>query len=95
VLAGLRADAGSVAIIGLLDALLARRGDPALQIGVALGDRHSVAFAARQPDVDLLAALNDHLSQLRSSPSYRLIVARGLGEDSLSILSRVHLEGGR
>jgi ABC-type amino acid transport substrate-binding protein len=92
VLAALRADANSVALVGLFDALVARRADPALQIGAAMGPRHSVAFAVRQGDADLLAVLNAHVGQLRGSASYRLVLARGLGEDSLRVLSRAHLE---
>jgi membrane-bound lytic murein transglycosylase MltF len=95
VLPRLRAEAGSVAIMGLFEALVARRADPALQIGAAIGERQSVAFAVRQADTDLLTALNGHLGHLRGSPSYRLVVARSLGEESLQILSRAHLEGSR
>jgi ABC-type amino acid transport substrate-binding protein len=90
-LATLRTEGGSVALIGLFDALVARRADPALQIGVGLGVRQSVAFAVRSADASLLASLNAHLDQLRSSPSYTLLLSRGLGEESLQILSRTHL----
>lgn len=91
-LAALRADAGNVALLGLFDALVARRADPALQIGVAIGPRQSVAFAVRQADADLLAALNAQVGQLRSSPAYRLVVGRALGDDAVTLLARAHVE---
>jgi len=81
-----------VALVGLFDALAARRADPSLQLGVAIGPRQSVAFAVRQADTDLLGAFNAHDSQLRGSASYRFVLARGLGEDALLVLSRAHLE---
>jgi ABC-type amino acid transport substrate-binding protein len=88
----LRADTGAVALLGLFDALVARRADPALQVGVALGPREGIGFAVREADGALRAALDGHVQQLRASPSYRLVIGRGLGEDALRILSRAHLE---
>ncbi len=91
-LASLRTEAGSVAVLGLLDALGAKRTDPELQLGVLLGDRQSVAFAVRHADAGLLAAINGHLGQLRTSPSYRALIARSLGQESLQILARSRLD---
>lgn len=88
----LKSDPGAVALLGLFDALIARRTDPALQVGVALGPRDGIAFAVREADGALRVALDAHVSQLRASPSYRLVISRGLGEDALRILSRAHLE---
>ncbi len=91
-LATLRTDAGSVLLLGLFDALVAKRKDTQLQLGVVLGGRLSVAFGVRQSDAQLLRSLNEHLAQLRASPSYRLLVARNLGEESLRVLARSHLD---
>lgn len=91
-LATLRNDGGSVLLLGLFDALVAKRKDPQLQLGVVLGGRLSVAFGIRQSDTRLLRSLNEHLAQLRASPSYRLLVARSLGEESLRVLARSHLD---
>lgn|SRR5262245_8948550 len=88
----LRSELGNVALLGLFDALVAKRQDNQLQLGVVLGVRQSVAFGVRQSDTELLQALNSHLAQLRASPSYRLLVARGLGEEALQILARSHLD---
>jgi len=91
-LASLRAFQDSAVVIGLYGALLARRSDPELEVGVALGPRQSVAFGVRQADTALLSALNGHLGQLRASPSWRLLIARSLGEDSVELLSRSRLD---
>jgi hypothetical protein len=69
--------------------------EPALEVGTALGARQSVAFAVRHADATLLSALNAHLGQLRASPSWRLIIVRNLGEDSIQILARSRLDDGR
>jgi len=91
-LASLRGSPDAAVVIGLFGALVARRSDPALEVGTALGARQSVAFAVRQADATLLSALNGHLGQLRASPSWRLIIVRNLGEDSLQILARSRLD---
>ncbi|HJS58869.1 MAG TPA: hypothetical protein VKA01_12275 [Vicinamibacteria bacterium] len=79
-------------LLGLFDALVAKRKDTQLQLGVVVGGRLSVAFGVRQSDAQLLRSLNEHLAQLRASPSYRLLVARSLGEESLRVLARSHLD---
>jgi hypothetical protein len=91
-LSGLRADAKSVALLTLFDALASKRQDAQLQLGVVLGDRRSVAFAVREADGALLRALNAHLVALRAAPSYRLLLTRAFGEDSLRMLARSHLD---
>jgi ABC-type amino acid transport substrate-binding protein len=88
----LRAGRTSIVILGLDEAFRARRGDPALELGGGIGLRYSLAFAVRKDKPVLLRALNDYVKQLRSSPTWRLLVTRYFGSDALTEMGRAHLE---
>jgi polar amino acid transport system substrate-binding protein len=70
------------------DFLLATRLHPELQGGLALGGRGSAAWAVRSDDADLLAALDEYLSNYRAGSSWSRLVVKYFGDKALAALGR-------
>jgi len=90
--AALRAGRITAAVLGVEDALVAQRADPALQIGGFLGPRQGLAFALRARDVASLAALDEYIANLRRTPSWNRLVVKYFGDLALDILRNVQKE---
>ena len=78
-LADLREGKVAALLLELPEALSARRGDPALQLGVFLGVRQSLVCAARPGDAKLVGQLDHYLQGLRLTPSWAAILTRAFG----------------
>jgi ABC-type amino acid transport substrate-binding protein len=79
-------------VVGLETAVLDRRRDPALQIGLFLGPRGRLAFGVQPGAPKLLAALDAHLAALRRTPAWNRLVVRYFGNSALEILERAGRE---
>jgi len=90
----LRGGGASAVAMPLFDALRARARDPELQLGAYLGARQSVGFALRTADGELAKALNQHLTALRSSTSWRLLIGRHFANFGFEELVRAKLSEG-
>ena len=89
VLAALRSGAVTATVMSVSNATLARRRDPALQIGVDLpGDSGSVVWGVRKTDPALLRALNDYLGGVRRTATWSRLVVKYFGDDALVVLGR-------
>jgi membrane-bound lytic murein transglycosylase MltF len=80
--------AGKVAacVVGVEQALPAQREDPDLLLGMYLGGHVSVAFGLRKEDVQLRAALNEYIGNLRRSAAWNRLVLSYFGESAADIL---------
>lgn len=76
-------------IWGLESAILERRKDPAIQLGIFVTPPQSLAWGVRKPDVTLKAELDQFLGHLRKSPTWNRLVVKYFGESALELLKRV------
>jgi ABC-type amino acid transport substrate-binding protein len=90
--AALREGRITAAVLGLEDALVAQRADPALQLGGFVGPRQGLAYALRNRDVASLAALDEYIANLRRTPSWNRLVVKYFGDLALEILRNVQKE---
>jgi ABC-type amino acid transport substrate-binding protein len=79
-------------VLGVEDALVARRADAELQLGGFIGPRQGLAFAVREGDPALLAALNAYIGNLRRTPSWNRLVVKYFGDLALEILREAQKE---
>jgi len=86
--AALREGRASAAVVDIVDFLFERRADPALELGMTLGEPLSSAWGLRKTDASLLQALNSYLAELRKSPAWSRLVVKYFGEDALVALGR-------
>jgi membrane-bound lytic murein transglycosylase F len=76
----------SACVIGVTGALLARKRDPALQIGGWVGPPRALAWAVRKGAPQLRARLDEFLANIRRSGAWSELVVRYFGESALPIL---------
>jgi hypothetical protein len=79
-------------VLGVEDALVARRADADLQLGGFIGPRQGLAFAVREGDAVLLAALNAYIGNVRRTPSWNRLVVKYFGDLALEILREAQKE---
>jgi ABC-type amino acid transport substrate-binding protein len=84
----LRAGRVTATVFGVEGAIVWRRSDPNIQIGAFIGPSQSLAYALRQEDVALRAALNEHIRAIRSSRRWSMLVAKYFGSEATEILRR-------
>ncbi|MCM2258104.1 MAG: transporter substrate-binding domain-containing protein, partial [Vicinamibacteria bacterium] len=88
----LRAGRIQVGIWGLESAILERRKDPAIQLGIFVTPPQSLAWGVRKQDVTLKVELDQFLGNLRKSPTWNRLVVKYFGESALELLKRVRQE---
>lgn len=86
--AALRTGRVTACVVGVEDAILARKSDPEIDLGLFLGPRQSLAFAVRKGEPHLLAALNDYLDGFRKTGAWSRLVVKYFGEAALEILRK-------
>jgi ABC-type amino acid transport substrate-binding protein len=86
--AALREGKATAAVLDVVDFFLERQKDPALELGMTLGDALSSAWGVRKGDPALRQALNTYLRDLRNSPAWSRLVVKYFGEDALAVLGR-------
>jgi ABC-type amino acid transport substrate-binding protein len=79
-------------VLGVEDALVARRADADLQLGGFIGPRQGLAFAVREGDAALLGALNAYIGNVRRTPSWNRLVVKYFGDLALEILREAQKE---
>jgi ABC-type amino acid transport substrate-binding protein len=84
----LRSGEVSSAIMSLSRAVVERKSDPGIQLGMTIGPITSAALAVRKDRPRLLAALNDYLNNLRKTETWSRLVVKYFGEDTLIVLRR-------
>lgn len=84
----LRSGRVTAIVMGVEDAIAAQQKDPALQLGLFVGPRASLAFAVRKSDAALRQALDDYLANLRRTPTWNRLVVQYFGESAIEILQK-------
>jgi ABC-type amino acid transport substrate-binding protein len=79
-------------VLGVENAITARRDDPAMQLGLFLGPPRSLAYAVRKTDAALLGALNEYVDNLRRTPTWSRLVVKYFGEAAPEILKKARQE---
>ncbi len=87
-LAALAAGEITALVIPISEFALASKHEPRLAPGVAVGSPGSDAWAVRKEDVSLLAALDEHLANVRKSASWNLLLVKYFGEQAPLVLGR-------
>ena len=75
-------------VVGLEEAILARREDPVFQVGLFVGEAESLAYGVRKEDPELLRALDEFVRNFRRSGAWNRLVVKYLGEAAPEILKR-------
>ena len=75
-------------VIALADGILAMKANPDLEAGISLGEAGKTAFAVRKGNTQLLAALDDYLTNFRKSPSWNRLIVKYFGDQALKVLGR-------
>jgi peptidoglycan lytic transglycosylase F len=88
VAAALRRGTISATVMSVRTAMVERRKDPALQLGLFVGAATSGCYAVRKGEPHLLAALNAYIENLRRTPSWNRLVVKYFGSDTLEVLRR-------
>jgi ABC-type amino acid transport substrate-binding protein len=89
----LKAGRVTAAVWGVESAIASQREDPALQLGVFVGEPGSLAYGVRKGDAALLGALNEFIGNLRRSPTWSRLVVKYFGEAAPEILRKARGEG--
>jgi membrane-bound lytic murein transglycosylase F len=84
----LRDGSVSAVVWAVEGAIVARRRDPAIEIGMPLGRQASLAFGVRNENTSLRKALDEHLALLRTSGVWNKLVVKYFGDSALEILNR-------
>jgi polar amino acid transport system substrate-binding protein len=88
ILSALKARRIGATVIPLADLTLALRSDPDLQGGLFVGPVGSAAWALRKTDIELKAALDEHIEASRRTGSWSRLVVKYYGEAALRVLDR-------
>jgi ABC-type amino acid transport substrate-binding protein len=84
----LRSGRIGAAVDGLEAALVAKAGDPDLQLGMFLGPPDSLAYGVRKSDTVLLKALNEYIANLRRTATWSRLVIKYFGDAAPEILKK-------
>jgi ABC-type amino acid transport substrate-binding protein len=86
--AALRSNAVAAAILPMSEVALAARRDPGLRAGITVGSPGKVAWAVRQEDDVLEAALNEYIANVRRGSTWSRLVVKYFGDQTLAVLGR-------
>lgn len=73
-------------------AIRERQKDPAIHLGVFLGEPGSLAFGVRPGDRQLLKALNDYVENFRKTPTWGRLVVKYLGNEAPETLKKARAQ---
>jgi ABC-type amino acid transport substrate-binding protein len=88
----LRSGKASVVVLGIEHAIQERRTDPKIQLGVFVGPPTSLAYGVRKEDEGLRNALDEHIGNLRRTPTWSRLVVKYFGGGALEILTKARSE---
>jgi ABC-type amino acid transport substrate-binding protein len=89
----LRSGKISATVMGLENAIAARRRDPAVRVGMFLGQPGSLAFGVRKEDEELRAALSEYITNLKRTATWSRLVVKYFGEGAADLLKKVRTAG--
>ncbi|HET8647946.1 MAG TPA: transporter substrate-binding domain-containing protein, partial [Vicinamibacteria bacterium] len=88
----LRSGKVTVAVWSLEGAMLAQRRDPELELGAFVGPAESLAYATRNADVALRAALDEHLRTIRRTGTWNRLAVKYFGAAAPEILRKARAQ---
>jgi ABC-type amino acid transport substrate-binding protein len=88
----LRSGRVGAVVLGVENAISARRADPALQRGLFLGAPTSLAYGVRKGDAALHKALDEYIENLRRTPTWSRLVVKYFGEMAPEVLKKARME---
>jgi len=88
----LRSGRIAATVSGIEDALLYRREDPEIQIGMFVGPAGSLAFGVRKDAPQLRRSLDDYIGNLRRTPTWSRLVVKYFGEVAPELLKKARAE---
>ena len=88
VFGALKTKRASAAVMTVVWAVLERKRDPELQLGLFIGEPASVGFGVRKESPLLLGALDEYFANMRKSASWSRLVVKYFGEHALEILKK-------
>jgi ABC-type amino acid transport substrate-binding protein len=91
-LASLKSGRVSAAVMTVVWAILERKRDPDLQLGLFIGEASTVGFAVRKDSPQLLSALDAYVTNLRKTATWSRLVVKYFGENALEILKKSRAE---
>lgn len=90
--AGLKSGRVTCVVHDVQTAVIDAQADPALQIGMFVGPPRSYAWGIRKDSPQLLATLNRHIANVRTSGTWSRLTVKYFGEMALSILQKARGE---
>jgi ABC-type amino acid transport substrate-binding protein len=90
--AGLKAGRVACVVHDVQTAIVDQRMDPELQLGMFLGPPGSYSFGVRKADAQLLAALNEHIANVKRSGTWSRLTVKYFGEMALEVLQKARAE---
>jgi len=88
----MRAGTITATVQGVEFALAPQQEDPNVQLGLFLGPPQSIALGVRKEDQQLLAALNDYISNIRKTATWNRLVIKYFGNRAIDVLRRARGE---
>ena len=79
-------------VLGIESAIVARRDDPQIELGLFVGPPGSLAYGVRRENGELLAALNGYIENVRKTATWSRLVVKYFGEAAPEILKKARLE---
>ncbi len=76
----------------LAGAIILKRQDPDVQMGMLLGSPGSYAFGVRREDTALLQNLDQYIGNLRKTPTWNRLVVKYFGEQAPEVLKKARTE---
>ncbi len=79
-------------VLGVESAVVARRDDPRIELGVFVGPPGSLALGVRKGDSALLAALDSYIDNFRRGAAWNRLVVKYFGDSAPEVLRRARTE---
>jgi ABC-type amino acid transport substrate-binding protein len=79
-------------VLGIESAIVARRDDPQIEIGLFVGAPGSLAYGVSRESASLLSALNSYIENLRKTATWSRLVVKYFGEAAPEILKKARIE---
>jgi two-component system sensor histidine kinase EvgS len=86
VLAALRAEKATAAVVSTIRAFPMRKDDAEIELGMFLGAQQSSSFGVRKGDVALRTAISDYMGKLRLSGGWSRLVVKYFGEEANAMI---------
>ena len=88
VVAGLKSGGITATVMSVRTAMIERRRDAALELGVFVGKPGSGCFGVRKDEPQLQAALSRYIENVRRTPTWNRLVVKYFGDDAVEVLKR-------